>query len=116
MSGPHWLFQFEKPGFHELARLREILAEMDISIPIASRLRTKRDMTLEGTLHDVIARLEDVLQQDFAENFVEGQDKPWRFDYVVTDKSPDTGAIEIWTRLFDPSDTRKGNAFYGRAV
>ena len=116
MSKSHWLFQFERPGFHEIARLREILATMDITHAKGPRLRAMADMTLEGPLEKIIERLEDVLHQDFAENHVEQQHKPWAFDYVVTDKSPDIGAIEVWTRLFDPSDSTMGSAFYGRAV
>jgi hypothetical protein len=116
MSKSQWLFQFEKPGFHEIARLREILAKMEITSAKGPRLRAMADMTLEGPLDQIIARLEDVLQQDFAENHVEQLHKPWAFEYVVTDKSPDTGAIEVWTRLFNPSDSTMGSAFYGRAV
>jgi hypothetical protein len=116
MSKLHWLFQFEKPGFHEIARLREILAKMDIADARKSRFRALSDLTLEGPLDQIIEKLEDVLQQDFAENHVEQQHEPWGFDYVVTDKSPDKGAIEIWTRLFNPSDATMGSAYYGRAV
>jgi hypothetical protein len=116
MSKAHWLFQFERPGYHEIARLREILAKMAITDAKRSRFRALADMTLEGPLEQIIERLEDVLQQDFAENHVEQQQKPWAFDYVVTDKSPDRGAIEVWTRLFNPSDSTMGSAFYGRAV
>src|SRR5262245_42935880 len=116
MSKSHWLFQFERPGFHEIARLREILAKMHVSNANGSRLRGMANLTMEGPLDQIIGRLEDVLQQDFAENHVEQRHKPWAFDYVVTDKSPDAGAIEVWTRLFNPSFLTAGSAFYGRAV
>ena len=113
-----WSYQFERPGFHERARLREILTHMDI---IASKQVTVRRAPMEpssaqqGTLDEVMTKLADALEEDYATNFVEQDNAPWKFDYVVGDATP-TGEIEVFTRLFDPTDPAKGKIFYGRRI
>jgi hypothetical protein len=113
---PKWLLQFKKPGFHEMRALEAILRDMPPHTPKRSLSpRSVREAALVGTLHDVMDRLADVLQDDYALNFAR-RDTKRTFEYVVTDAGPDEGAVEIWTRLFHPHDAKTGNIFYGRTV
>jgi hypothetical protein len=111
------LFQFENPGVHELARLRDILEAMDVAVPKRPlEFRAPADAALEGTLDEIIERLARVLKDDFANNTVKQRQRSWGFEYFVSDDTSDKGATEIYTRLFNPNDPMIGSAFYGRTV
>lgn len=102
-----------------MARVREILAGIEITTQSRARQRAARTgerATLEGSLDDVMLKLSNVLEENYATNVSKGETVPWDFDYVVTDDSPTKGAIEIYTRLFHPTDTTMGSIFYGRTV
>jgi len=103
----------------EMERLRDIVSQMDVAAHPKGRqqaARTKASVTLEGTVDEIMSRLSDALEEDYAENVSECVHAPWDFDYVVTDDTPTKGAIEIYTRLFNPSDANMGSSFYGRTV
>jgi hypothetical protein len=101
----------------EMLRIREIPAVMPVYLPKRGReLLANDSLVVEGPLEEAVAKLTALLHDDYSENIIERESVPWDFDYVVTNDGLNSGAIDVYTRLFNPLDSTMGSGLYGRTV
>ena len=95
-----------------MTRVKQIVA----NLKIVERRENRGLATKEGTLDEVMAFLADDLEEDYAQNITERDNKPWNFDYVLTDDAVDEGELSLSTRRFDPNNLKSGSIFYARPI
>lgn len=108
------LFQFDRPSEAHYDSLRQILQSLDPSPFVETGVRRRDNVSVAGTLPQIMERLQSILEADYQDNLVEQNAGVWNFDYVVTrdDRYPD--AVQLLTRLHKAG--RSGSVLYGRLV
>jgi hypothetical protein len=110
------LYQFDRPNDDAMARIREILASIDITHHVdreAPKDRKRRHAIGEKTLVDVVRYVRAKLVEDHAENARDYAEGNVGFDYVVSLDVHYSGNVAVLTRLFNRMDAHVGSVFYG---
>jgi hypothetical protein len=108
-----WLLQFDRPTDEQHESLRLIFSSLKSSPFVETQLRQRKEVALEGTLSEVLARVRVALDADCRDNQSD-HEASWSFDYVVTRDALYPDAVLLLTRLYAQAES--GSVMYGRFI